>query len=457
MKITNQSMYSIISEPINSRTNYYKLWNQLELSVMIHRTYEGLSPNSLFSMALRVNKKRQFLFVSPLLAKHLAVHPALALGTGSLLASLLMENAGLPVHPQAQDLVRMIETGVPDTDISRKSLAYKSTLPGNTVFIGMAETATGLGHAVFHHFNKTAYLHTTREEVSGGAPSFVFEEEHSHATSHKVYAPEGMLEKAETIVLIDDEISTGNTLLNLVCALDEQFPGKSYISLSILDWRNAEQQQKLTQMAEERNIDLTVLSLMSGEFELIHGSSPEESKLDYLNNGEAVIPDYVLDTVATHHVSKTGQRYIPWTGRFGVTSKEHQTIDVWAEKAAAHVETVKPAERPLVIGIGENMYLPLRFALALSGNPLVQTTTRSPIFSSDTEGYPIKEKVRFELPDAQGVDQFLYNINTLGVDKIYLIAESVVDPVLWQPLIAYLKETAPVEWISLIKAEGEIQ
>jgi hypothetical protein len=429
----------------------------LELSVTVRQTYGGLPSDSLFSMALRVNKKRQFLFVSPLLAKHLAVHPALALGTGTLLASLLMEDAGLPPHPHTPEIIRMIKSGVPDKEMSRKALAYKSTLPQKTVFIGMAETATGLGHAVFHHFDDAIYLHTTREEITGLLPSFVFEEEHSHATSHKVYAPEGILEAADTIVLIDDELSTGNTLLNLVVALDEQFPGKSYKSLSILNWCNEEQQQKLKRMAEERGIQLDVLSLMSGEFELIHGSSPAEPEQPYLDGSGTDEPKGLEESCVLPHQSVTGQRYVPFTGRFGLTSDEHRNIDDWAEKAVMSLGAADRDNRPLVIGIGENMYLPLRFALALGGEPLVQTTTRSPIFASNTEAYPIKEKVKFKLPDAIGVDQFLYNLNSLAIDKIYLISESVVDFTLWQPLIAYLQKKAPVEWISLAETEGEIK
>src|SRR5690606_10273304 len=148
----------------------------------------------LFSMALRVNKKRQFLFVSKLIAKHLAVHPVLALGTGSLLASLLMEEYALSPIPQSSKIVEMIATGNVCHETSRESLKYRATLPERTVFIGMAETATGLGHAVFHHFDEASYIHTTREEIKGASPAFVFEEEHSHATSHKVFAPGGVLE-----------------------------------------------------------------------------------------------------------------------------------------------------------------------------------------------------------------------------------------------------------------------
>lgn len=423
------------------------MWENLNITISVTSAYPGLSPESLFSVALRVNKKRQFLFVSKLIAKHLAVHPSLALGTGTLLASLLMESLGLEGHPNTRALAEMIETGTVDRELSLESLRFKKALPGKTVFIGMAETATGLGHSVFQHFEAAAYLHTTREEIIGITPSFVFEEEHSHATSHKVYAPSGMLEEADTIVLIDDEISTGNTLLNLVCALDDQFPDKSYVSLSILDWRNENQKEKLEKMASERNIRLNILSLMSGQFDLVHSSAPEEPELTSLNETGNKLPDVVLTGKNIPVASKTGQQYIPFTGRFGITSEKHDEIEGWAQAAVQQIKVM--SDKALVIGVGENMYLPLRFALALGGDPLVQTTTRSPIFPSQTAGYPIKEKTRFALPDAEGINQFIYNLNELDIDRIYLLAESVIEKSEWQPLLTYLEKKAPVEWISL--------
>lgn len=438
-----------IFDQINYQNNY-KIGEQLELSVAVRQTYQGLSADSLFSMALRVNKKRQFLFVSKLIAKHLAVHPSLALGTGTLLASLLMEDAALPAHPDVKEIVKMIEQGVPDSELSRESLQYTTKLPDKTIFLGMAETATGLGHAVFQHFENAYYVHTTREDIAGLTPSFVFEEEHSHATSHKVYAPEGILEDADTIVLIDDEISTGNTLLNLIAALDDQFPGKKYKSLSILDWRNEEQRQKFSDMSAERKIRIGVSALMSGEFDLIYSTCPDEREIQPLTGHTDTAVLELADGNALPFTSLTEQTYLSLTGRFGLASSEHAKIEAWAERVAEANET---GSKPLVIGIGENMYLPLRFALALSENSLVQTTTRSPIFATEQEAYPIREKVKFSLPDAAGTTQFIYNLNGLDIDKIYLIAESVVDQTAWQPLIAYLEKKAPVEWIALTTAQ----
>lgn len=95
------------------------------------------------------------------------------------------------------------------------------------------------------------------------------------------------------------------------------------------------------------------------------------------------------------------------------------------------------------------MYLPLRFALALGGDARVQTATRSPIFAAAENDYPINEKVRFRLPDAEDINHFLYNISNVDTDRIYLLAESVVKEEMWQPLIAYLEKKAPVEWLAL--------
>lgn len=449
-------MSSTTFEQVNYQ-NTYKLWDSLELTVTVNQSFQGLPVEALFSMALRVNKKRQFLFVSKLIAKHLAVHPAIALGTGTLLASLLMTKEKLETPPQTAQLSRMIADGNPDSELMKEALAHRVELPKKTVFIGMAETATGLGHSVFQHFENAFYIHTTREHIIGSTPSFVFEEEHSHATSHRVYAPAGMLEDAESIVLIDDEISTGNTLVNLIKALDDQFPGKSYTSLSILDWRNDEQRRHTGHLAEDRNISIDVLSLMSGQFDLHHGSSPEDVQLQELA-GTSRLPlnEFVFEEPLRYR-SATNQQYVPLTGRFGLSGSNHVEIDRWATEISSTVGKPAEHEKPLIIGIGENMYLPLRFALELSSKALVQTTTRSPIFASDTEEYPIKEKVKFSLPDVDGVDQFLYNVDKLDITTIYLLAESVAVEEKWQPLISYLEKKAPVTWISLTnKKAGEL-
>ncbi|WP_411747327.1 TRSP domain-containing protein, partial [Psychrobacillus psychrotolerans] len=109
------------------------------------------------------------------------------------------------------------------------------------------------------------------------------------------------------------------------------------------------------------------------------------------------------------------------------------------------------------IGIGENIYFPLRFALTFGNNTKVQTTTRSPILAKTDEFYPIQQKCKFSLPDSNGIDQYLYNLSETNWEQIIVISESVQDPVTWFPLLSHLQTLAPVSWLSLtMPVRGEI-
>src|SRR5690606_20449240 len=92
----------------------YNLHGDLKLEIDIKDNPYNFSPDSLFQMAVRINKKRQFLFVSRLLGKHLAVDPAISLGTGTILASMLMEDEGLDGHPLVNEIVQMINSEIPN-------------------------------------------------------------------------------------------------------------------------------------------------------------------------------------------------------------------------------------------------------------------------------------------------------------------------------------------------------
>ena len=61
------------------------------------------------------------------------------------------------------------------------------------------------------------YLHSTRRPVAGVAPAGGFEEAHSHATSHLLLPEDPALLAGDgPLVLVDDEFSTGNTVLNTI-------------------------------------------------------------------------------------------------------------------------------------------------------------------------------------------------------------------------------------------------
>ena len=437
------------SDSLNQKT--YNLHGDLKLSIDIKDNPYGISSDALFEMGVRINKKRQFLFVSRLLGKHLAVDPAISLGTGSILASMLMESEGEKRHPQLREIVKMVNSGIPNRKLSAESLAYKTKLPTKTVFIGFAETATGLGHAVFNHFQDANYLHTTREELTDMEPTFYFEEEHSHATSHRVYSTEKILKDAETIVLMDDEITSGLTVSNLIVALNESFPGKRYKILSILDWRSDQHQFDFAALMKVHGISAEVIAMLSGQFSLLNQAVIEEKEIGYLDGSkqfEVLAPEESAKEAMAKHRSDYAV-YSTFTGRFGITSEHHAEMDAWIQTLVNQLPHIDRNKSTLVIGIGENIYIPLRIALALGEQSKVQTTTRSPIFAKNEQTYPIKHKCKFVLPDSSGIDQYLYNIQDVGAEQIIVISESVSDQATWFPLLTYLESVAPVTWLSL--------
>ena len=88
--------------------------------------------------------------------------------------------------------------------------------------VGFAETATAVGAAVASAIAGAAYAHTTREDLSGGPggmpPVAEFLEEHSHARNQSLYLGERFkdLSAYDRLVFVDDEITTGKTILNFL-------------------------------------------------------------------------------------------------------------------------------------------------------------------------------------------------------------------------------------------------
>ncbi len=166
----------------------------------------------LFDIAERRNPKRAFLFVSKVLGRHIPVSP------------LVMRNVY--------------------TQLAEK---FPGTLDGPVVFIGMAETAVGLGAGVFDEVRKhhpdCVYLTSTRHPVDAELLC-EFKEEHSHATDHLIYYPVSAamrktVAEAQTLVLVDDEATTGKTFLNLLASLRASGALRKVrrvIAVTLTDW-----------------------------------------------------------------------------------------------------------------------------------------------------------------------------------------------------------------------------
>lgn len=366
------------------------------------------------------NPKRNFLFISKILGKHLLVNPDICKITGYLLANLMYEdnNFDIDLFINAIKDFNQIDKNVLDRELE-KSIKTNEKL----MIIGFAETATALGMSTACAIENSYYANTTRELIKDVKSFFNFEEEHSHATSHKCYLKDlRKLETADRVVLIDDEITTGNTMLNLIKEFNKIYPNKKYTILTILDFRNEEYLNKYEEFKREYDLDIDVKSFITATIEntsneiLTNDSENLASKSDIYKNMD-------LFKKETHCLLNDEKfDYIKSSGRFGISFNEIREIENTSKEIAKFINVFEAKKRICVLGHGEDIYIPSRIASYLDGQVMFKTTTRSPIFVKDEENYPIKERTKFNLDD---VTYYLYNKTELEkeFDEVFVISE----------------------------------
>ncbi|UGT52502.1 phosphoribosyltransferase [Nocardia asteroides] len=358
-----------------------KPWATEHLGIELHHgeSFAGFAIDALVQPGLRRNPRRAHLLVSTVLGKHLPTDPRVVIGAGDQLGDLVRAELG-------------------DSD---------------AVVLGFAETATGLGHCVAARLDAACYLHSTRRHEPRATTLAGFEEGHSHATSHLLQpAPAGIFANDLPLVLVDDEISTGDTAIDAVRALHEFAPRSHYVLASLVDMRTAADRAKFEAFAAELGARIDTVCLATGRVDLPAG----------LIEKVTALPDPVLNSVAARRGSfrkleLSWPADVPEGGRHGILSSDAASFDIALKVATGEVQAVLDAEfagRPvIVLGHEELMYLPVRMAAALadSGTPArFQTTTRSPAYVLDEPGYPLRRGFRFTAPEPDPTaDRYLYN------------------------------------------------
>ncbi|MCI9121081.1 MAG: phosphoribosyl transferase [Oscillibacter sp.] len=336
--------------------------------------------DSCLRLARRVNnRKRTYLLVNPLQGKHLPVSPIQALEMMKTLGDRLAEE-----------------------------------FPETRLVIGFAETATAVAAMAASCFDKRCvYIHTTRESLPEGS-AIEFREEHSHAVEQSLYCREmdAWLRETETVVLIDDEISTGRTILNMIDQLSAQFPSlrsKRIVAASLLNRVSQENQNRL---AAEGILCRYLVKL------------PQE---DYT---QAVAGFSVREAAVPPPVPVLAWERLPLAfcdpGR-GVLAFDY--LDVCRRRAEALLpclrEALGPDRRLLVLGAEECMLPALVLGAVLErqgGYAQVRchATTRSPIGVSGAPGYPIREGWR--LPSLCDANRTAYLYNLDHYDAVLLVS-----------------------------------
>lgn len=401
----------------------------------VKESFYGVNDFDLFDMAKRVNKKRSFLFVSKVLGKHLPAKASDVLYYSMLLARRLNE-----VFVGSEDTFDWSMD--PDCFVKDNLDSYYKN-DKKLLFIGFAETATGLGQCVFDRFENSVYFQTTREIIDGVDSVLTFEEEHSHATSHYCYVNREVLNNRDTIVLVDDEVTTGNTSLNIIKDIQKKYPRDEYVVVSYLNWMSEEEKLKYAEFEKVEGIKIKFVYLLAGEIDRSYVESLKESEITDVD-GRAK-----LDMVDIHtDVFRDIGGYIKETGRFGLSHVENQEL-----KRLIKETTLAKNPNTLVIGDGELMYLPIMIAYYL-GNASVKTTTRSPIHVESVEGYLIKDGLRFDSLDGKDIKMHLYN-NVDEYKNAVIVVESVLAIDRVSNLVDNLYANGSFDQISVLRLSGE--
>ncbi|MFF4100748.1 phosphoribosyltransferase [Streptomyces sp. NPDC001903] len=384
-------------------------WVAERLGVRLEEAGDPGSPrlDELLGLALRRNPKRAHLLVSQVLGKHVPQSPravyAAGHGLGERVRALLGDEAAA------------------------------------AVVLGYAETATGLGHCVADGLGAAPYLHSTRRPVPGVEPAGGFEEAHSHATSHLLLPQDPkLLAGSGPLVLVDDEFSTGNTVLNTIRDLHARHPREHYVVVALVDMRSPADRERLTAFAAEIGARVDLIALASGTVHLPEG---------VLAKGQALVEEYegrdaggpAPAAAPLAPAAPAGRVVLDWPagvpdgGRHGFTPEHRARLEAALPALARQLADALGAEpgRVLVLGNEELMYAPLRLARALEESGAAaevrfSTTTRSPVLAVDDPGYAIRSRLVFPAHDAPADgpgDRYAYNVAGAGFDTVVAVVD----------------------------------
>ncbi len=410
-------------------------WVADRLDVRLRTTVSpvGLALDDLVGLAVRRNPRRAHLLVSRVLAKHVPTDPRLVRGAALLLGALVREvlddDFSLGDDAARTHLGRLVRRALddePGAAVALRDTVVAATGGGgvDAAVLGYAETATALGHDVAVALGRADYLHSTRRPVPGVDVLGAFEESHSHATSHLLLpADPALVTRDRPLVLVDDELSTGSTVLNTISALHEVSPRRRYVVATLVDLRSEEDGQRLVTAVAALGAHVDVVSLVRGTVDL---------PPDALRRGADLVAEVASGGKPSAATASSGRVHridvgwppgLPEGGRHGVGPEVHRAWSATVPEVAARLDAGGPpvaaGSRVLVLGTEELMAAPLHLAEAWADarpdlDVRFSTTTRSPAVAVDDEGYALRSVVRFAAHDEPDGDRFAYNVSGRG-------------------------------------------
>lgn len=323
------------------------------------------------------NTKRNYLVVNPLQGKHIPVVPSQALELFQNLAGLVQ---------RAHHGERLL-------------------------LIGFAETATAIGAQAAVSIG-AKYIQTTREIIEDVDYLF-FSEEHSHATEQKLVKDDIdlVIDTIDRIIFIEDEVTTGKTILNIINVLNRTYPS-AQVQYSVASLLNGMSKEHLDRY-RENNIDLLYLV-----------KTDHSKYCEIANQFHADGRCFACDTKAAGdgkeiiiEGSMNARRLLD-AGQY-----EKACLELW-NKLKEQIGTSLRGNI-LVAGTEEFMYPALyigRQIEELGCTVKCHSTTRSPIAVSMDEKYPLHN--RYELRSLYDSDRVTYIYDIEEYDAVIVITDS---------------------------------
>ncbi len=376
-----------------------------QLQVVVE--HSRLPVDDLLGFAARANAKRGFLFLSKVLGKHWPVRP---------------HQMGA-IH---QDLASQIS----------------ADLPGPLLFIALAETAIGLGQGVFEAYlarNRATppaalFLHSSRYRAGshpGSHPGshaheedlIEFAEAHSHAPRQFLHLPldaelHTLLRTARTLVLVDDEASTGNTFVNLCQVLRGYCPDLAHVHLALITDFMGEQTRAA--LSQRFALPVSIGATLTGQYRFEAGQmQPTGAAAQHFEAASL--------SAASSAFGRRGIARALATDSSALDSENHAL----AKLATLLSSQIGRTETVLVLGTGEFMHPAFLLARALEQtgfNVMVQATTRSPILSWGAVGSSL------QFPDnyGEGIANYLYNVTPGQYQHVLICHETDGNAALYQ-------------------------
>lgn len=330
------------------------------------------------------NSKREFLFVNSYQGKHIPQSPS--------------------------KIIKLFDELVENINIDKSE---------KVLVIGFAETATAIGNYVASKLENCIYqMQTTREITFGQEPLIEFREEHSHAQEQLLYGDKEKILDADRIIFVEDEITTGKTILNFIKELKKINPNLKYSVASILNWQDEEWSKVY------KDLRIETYYIMRGKIKDINAKvnikAKEECKIQNLENHDIRTIRIKSDLC---NFEKTRLGKIPLKD---INFYSNYIYNLIFNNSKNLKQAVKEKDdKILVIGTEEFMYEPMLFASCLeekTNNKIYyHATTRSPIEVSDDSRYALKD--RFKLRSCYEKERITYIYNLKKYDKIFIVTD----------------------------------